>query len=113
MKIRLAAAVLLLAGASARAGQVNTFETTVDMAAGVAYGSLVDTRRSPDFVQYIGCDVSLRGNSNARVTCFAKSTTVGPLSCSSTRPDFVAIGSALSDQGYVRFECAGGELTYL
>jgi hypothetical protein len=113
MKIAHASAVLLLTGlaGSAGAGQANFYETSVDMATGVGIGSLADTRRSADNVQYIGCDVYVRAPHAARVLCFAKSTTAGPLSCSSNRPEFVTAGTALTDHGFVRFKCAGDELT--
>jgi hypothetical protein len=116
MKIaRTAAAVLLLAStaATARAGRTNYFETSVDMAAGTALGSIVDTRRTADFVQYIGCSVAARAGDAPRVTCLARSTTAGPLSCSSSRPELVAVAQALTDEGYIRFECEGAELDYL
>ena len=113
--VRTAAAVLLLTSASvtARAGRNNYFETTVDMAARVAYGSFEDTRRTADNVQYIACDVSARLGADPKVTCLARSTTAGPLSCSSSRPELVAVAQALTDQGYVRFECDGNDLDYL
>ena len=116
MKIaRTAVAVLLLASAAvtARAGRTNYFETTVDMAAGVALGSFVDTRRTADLVQYISCSVAARAGDAPTVTCLARSTTAGPLSCSSSRPELVAVAQALTDQGYVRFECDGNDLDYL
>lgn len=112
---RTVTAVLLLASATttARAGRTNYFETTVDMATRVAYGSFVDTRRSADNVQYIACDVSVRAGDAPRVSCVARSTTAGPLSCQTRNPELVAVAAALTDEGYVRFECEGGELTYL
>jgi hypothetical protein len=116
MKIaRTAAAVLLLVSATttARAGRTNYFETTVDMAAGVAYGSFVDTRRSADNVQYIACEVSVRAGDEPRVACVARSKTAGPLSCQTRRPELVAVAQAITDEGYVRFECVGDDLTYL
>jgi len=113
--VRTAFAVLLLVGgsATARAGRTNYFETTVDMAAGVAYGSFVDTRRSADTVQYIACDVSVRAGDQPRVSCVARSKTAGPLSCQTRNPELVAVAEAITDEGYVRFECVGDELTYL
>jgi hypothetical protein len=113
--VRTAAAVFLLAtiAATARAGRTNYFETTVDMAARVAYGSLVDTRRTADNVQHIGCAVSFSVVFGAKVTCLAQSTTAGPLSCSSSRPELVEIAQGITDNGYVRFECDGSEIDYL
>jgi hypothetical protein len=115
MRARTAVAVVLLANAAvtARAGKTNYFETTVDMAAGVAYGSLYDTRKTADSVQYIACSIAMRAGSDAQVTCLARSASAGPLSCSSTRPEHLTIASGLTDNGYVRFECVGNDLTYL
>lgn len=115
MRIARTAAALLIAGTATTvyAGKTNYFETTVDMAAGVAYGSFVDTRRTSDFVQHISCSVAGRAGEDPRVTCLARSLTAGPLSCSSSRPEVVAAAQALTDEGYVRFECVGGELNYL
>lgn len=115
MKIRLAAAVLLLVSASAtvRAGRTNYFETTVDMAARVAYGSFVDTRRSADTVQYIACEVNVRAGEQPRAACVARSRTAGPLSCQTRNPELVAVAQAITDEGYVRFECDGDDLVYL
>jgi hypothetical protein len=113
--VRTAAAVFLLAtvAASARAGRVNHFETFVDPVARIAYGSFVDTRRSADNVQYIACDVYSRLGEDPGVTCLARSTTAGPVSCMSRRPELVAVAQALTDEGYVRFECDGNDLKYL
>jgi hypothetical protein len=112
-RVALCALTCAALSAPAWAGRANDFETTVDMAAGVAFGSLYDTRKTADNVQYISCAVAARAGSDARVTCLARSTTAGPLSCSSTRPELVAIGAGLTDNGYARFECVGSELTYL
>ena len=115
MRARTAVAVVLLASAAvtARAGKTNYFETFVDPVGGVAYGSPVDTRHTADTVQYIACSVSFSVVAGTRVTCVARSTTAGPLSCSSSRPEVVAIAQAITDNGYIRFECDGTEIDYL
>jgi hypothetical protein len=115
MSVRTSVAVLLLvsASATARAGRINHFETFVDPVARIAYGSFVDTRRSADSVQYIACDVYSRVGEEPGVSCVARSTTAGPISCRSRRPELVAVAQALTDEGYVRFECDGDELRYL
>ena len=115
MRARTAVAVVLLASVAvtARAGRTNYFETFVDPVARVAYGSFVDTRRTADNVQYIACDVHARLGGDPTVTCLARSTTAGPISCSSSRPELVAVAQALTDEGYVRFECDGNVLEYI
>jgi hypothetical protein len=115
MRVRSAFAVLLLVCASAtvQAGRTNYIETFVDPVARVAHGSFVDARRSADTVQYIACDVRARIGEDPVVGCVARSTTAGPLSCSSSRPELVAVAQALTDEGYVRFECDGNDIKYL
>jgi hypothetical protein len=66
-----------------------------------------------DVVQYIGCSVAARVGSPPMVSCSARSTTVGPLSCSSARPELVAVAQSLTDESYVRFECSGTALQQL
>jgi hypothetical protein len=114
--MRTRAAVLLttlaVSSGPAWAGRVNHFETTVNASTQEAYGSLVDTRRSTDTVQYIGCDLNLVLGT-VTVACAARSVTSAPLSCSSTDPELVTLAQGLTDNGYVRFRCDGSTLVYL
>lgn len=114
MRARAAALLMAMAVSSGPlwAGRINHFETTVNASTQEAYGSLVDTRRSADTVQYIGCDLNLLFGT-ATVACAARSVTSAPLSCSSTDPELVKLAQGLTDNGYVRFRCDGNTLVYL
>lgn len=87
------------------AGAVNYFEVTVDPTARRAYGSLSDARRSADTVQYIGCSVSANAGEAASATCEAKTSASVRLTCSSSEPGMVQAAAALTDHGYVYFQC--------
>jgi hypothetical protein len=107
--------MILGLSASAWAGRANYFETSVDLAARTALGSLYDTRHSADNVQYIGCSLNYLDGA-ARVSCEAKDAGLEFLACSSTDPELIKIAQALTDNGYVYFRCDSGtpsSLTYL
>jgi hypothetical protein len=115
MKIaRTAAAVLLIGNATitVEAGFVNHRETVVDYAAGYASGSIGDTRRSDDDVQYIRCSIGANAGGPLRVVCSARSTT-DRISCMSERPELVAVAQGWTDEGFVSFHCTGHQLDYL
>jgi hypothetical protein len=104
----------MLAGANlAWAGRVNNFETQVDLGARTALGSLYDTRRSADNVQYIGCYLNLIAGA-ARLTCEAKDAASESLTCSSANAELIKIAQSLGGDSYIYFQCdASNALTYL
>jgi hypothetical protein len=109
-----AAVVLLIGGATitVHAGLVKYGETVVDHAAGTASGSIGDTRRSADDIQYIRCSIGAHAGGPVRVSCSAQSTT-DRVSCGSDRPELVAVAQGWTDEGFVSFHCTGHQLDYL
>ena len=105
--------VLLVASSVAWAGRANRFETTVDRAARLAYGSLYDTRVSADAVQYIGCSLNLIAG-RANLICEATNAASESLVCQSTNAELIKIAQSVSDSSYLYFTCdEGNNLTYL
>jgi hypothetical protein len=117
MRGKVASGVVVLLGlaVAAWAGRANYFETSVDLVARQAIGSLYDTRHTPDNVQYIGCYLQYL-DGVARVGCEAKDVASEHLSCTSTDPEMVKVAQGLTDNGYIVFKCDSAtpsSLTYL
>jgi hypothetical protein len=110
-KVLGAAVVLLGLAAGAWAGRTNYFETSVDPAGRIAYGSFYDTRATPDNVQFIACAVYAVAGGVPTVACQAKDLATDALSCSSTDPVLVQVAQGISDNGYIYFRCAPGGAT--
>lgn len=97
------AACALLTTGAALAGSMTIFPALVDTAGKTAMGNLASAFNTPEFLNFIGCEVTIEGV-DTWGQCIARNEAGDVGACTTLNPDMIAAINSVSAESFVRFE---------